>query len=318
MATPPTPGMPPGQPQQPGPGAPPPPQVPPQGTPGPYQQPYQGPYGAYPGPGQPGMPPGHPGYGYGYPAPQPPVNGLAVASLVTGILLCVPAVGLILGAFALPSVKRRRERGKGLAVAGMILSSCGLALWTVMLATGGFSSFMEGFREGMREGAGSAFSLRTGDCFDVPGGQGLEGEMYDVDKVDCARPHDGEVFGVFDLPDGDAYPGEDRIDAIADRRCTALVDGYAGSTAEELPEEVFVFYYLPTPESWALDDREVSCIFGKDGGKLTGSLGETGAGQGGDGGDAPGASGGSTGGGAGEDEPPGEISPVGLSRPFAG
>ncbi|MFD7893028.1 DUF4190 domain-containing protein [Streptomyces albidoflavus] len=158
MSTPPTPGMPPGQPQQPGPGAPPPPPyVPPQGGPGPYQQPHPGPYGAYPG--QPGQ--GY-GYGYGYPAPQPPVSGLAVGSLVTGILFFVPAVGLILGLFALPSLKRRGERGKGMAVAGMILSSCGLALWTLMLATGGFSSFMDGFREGMRESGNSAFTLRVG------------------------------------------------------------------------------------------------------------------------------------------------------------
>ncbi|NEC15579.1 DUF4190 domain-containing protein [Streptomyces sp. SID8014] len=296
--------MPPGQPRQPGPGGrPPPPQVPPQGAPGPYRTPAPGPYGVPQGP--PGTPPGHPGhgygYGYGYPAPQPPVSGLAIASFVTGVLLCVPAVGLVLGAFALPGLKRRGERGKGLAVAGMVLSSCGLALWTLMIATGGFSSFMEGFREGMREGGGTAFSLRAGECFDVPGGQGLEGEMYDVDKVTCARPHDGEVFGVFDLPDGRAYPGEDRIDAIADRRCTALVEGYAGRPAEDLPEDVFVFYYLPTPESWALDDREVSCLFGKDGGKLTGSLAD-GSGQDGSGG-------------AGEEEPPGEISPVGHPRP---
>ncbi|WP_436738743.1 DUF4190 domain-containing protein [Streptomyces sp. BBFR102] len=300
MATPPTPGTPPGQPQQPGPGAPPPPYVPPQGAPGPYQQPHPGPYGAYPG--QPGPGYGY-DYGYGYPAPQPPVNGLAVASLVTGVLFFVPALGLILGALALPSVKRRRERGKGLAVAGMILSSCGLALWTLMLATGGFSAFMEGFREGMREGSGTPFTLRVGDCFDVPGG-GLEGETYDVDKIDCARPHDGEVFGAFDLPDGDAYPGEDRIDAIADRRCTALVDGYAGRSAGDLPEDVFVYYYLPTPESWAFGDREVSCLFGKDGGKLAGSLADAGQGAGGTG--------------TGEEEPPGEISPVGLSRHLAG
>ncbi|MEU2649246.1 DUF4190 domain-containing protein [Streptomyces albidoflavus] len=306
MATPPTPGMPPGQPQQPGPGAPPPPPyVPPQGGPGPYQQPPPGPYGAYPG--QPGQ--GY-GYGYGYPAPQPPVNGLAVGSLVTGILFFVPAVGLILGLFALPSLKRRGERGKGMAVAGMILSSCGLALWTLMLATGGFSSFMDGFREGMREGSGTAFTLRVGECFNAPAGE-LEGEAYDVDKVDCARPHDGEVFGAFQLADGRTYPGEDRIDSLADRRCTAQVDAYAGRSVEELPADVFVFYYLPTPESWALGDREVSCLFGKDGGKLTGSLAGpdsgSGSGQGGDGGA-----------GAGEEEPPGEISPVGLSRPLAG
>ncbi|MBL0779586.1 DUF4190 domain-containing protein, partial [Streptomyces albidoflavus] len=264
-----------------------------------------GPYGAYPG--QPGQ--GY-GYGYGYPAPQPPVNGLAVGSLVTGILFFVPAVGLILGLFALPSLKRRGERGKGMAVAGMILSSCGLALWTLMLATGGFSSFMDGFREGMREGSGTAFTLRVGECFNAPAGE-LEGEAYDVDKVDCARPHDGEVFGAFQLADGRTYPGEDRIDSLADRRCTAQVDAYAGRSVEELPADVFVFYYLPTPESWALGDREVSCLFGKDGGKLTGSLAGSdsgsGSGQGGDGGA-----------GAGEEEPPGEISPVGLSRPLAG
>ncbi|MFD7893027.1 hypothetical protein ACFV3O_32365, partial [Streptomyces albidoflavus] len=122
-------------------------------------------------------------------------------------------------------------------------------------------------------------------------------------------PPAGGFCGAFPGPAARTTRGWSGIDSLADRRCTAKVDAYAGRSVEELPPDVFVFYYLPTAESWALGDREVSCLFGKDGGKLTGSLAGSGSGSG---------QGGDGGAGAGEEEPPGEISPVGLPRPLAG
>jgi type IV pilus assembly protein PilA len=61
-------------------------------------------------------------------APQKiPTSGLAVASLVFGILFCVPLaplVGFILGLFALSQISKSRGAlgGRGLAIAGIVLS----------------------------------------------------------------------------------------------------------------------------------------------------------------------------------------------------
>ncbi|MFF3633068.1 DUF4190 domain-containing protein [Streptomyces sp. NPDC002250] len=238
---------------------------------GPYQPPQpqypQGPHGSPAYPPGPGYQPWAQGYSpYNRPAP---VNGLAVTSLVFGVLCCLPGVGLVFGLIALRQIRRRGERGSGLAVGGSVLSGIGLALWALMLATGGASSFWEGVKEGAREGANS--SLVKGDCFDVPGGR-LSGGDGVVAGVTCSGKHDGEVFASFRLRDG-GYPGDDSVSGTADKRCYGLRDGYA-MDAWAVPDDVDVYYFTPTEHSWSAGDREVTCVFGNaaEGADLTGSL----------------------------------------------
>ncbi|MCH5672868.1 DUF4190 domain-containing protein [Streptomyces gilvus] len=230
--------------------------------PGPYGA--QGPY-AQPYPYQP--------WGQGYsPYNRPaPVNGLAVASLVLGILCCVPAAGLLLGLIALGQIRRTGERGRGMAVAGSVLSSLGVALWVLTLATGNVSDFWGGFKDAAKDN-GSAYTLAKGECFDAPGGS-LEGFTYDVDKVPCAGRHDGEVFAAFTMGRDTSYPGDADVTAVADTRCSALRYAYA-MDAWAVPVDVDVYFLTPTRQSWRLGDREVTCVFGntdKTAG-LTGSL----------------------------------------------
>jgi hypothetical protein len=124
------------------------PSVPP-GYPGPAPE-YGGPqpgYGAVP----PGYgPPLYPG-GY-YPTPDYPgaygtqpstlsgTNGMAVASLIasfTGLLCCIGGVvGIVLGIIALDQIKRTRQEGYGLAVAGIVI---GIATLIVALIVGIFA-----------------------------------------------------------------------------------------------------------------------------------------------------------------------------------
>lgn len=98
---------------------------------------------APPGPGGP-LPPA-PGYPpAGYPPPQPPRgNGPAVASLVLGILGCVPLVtGLLAILFGIIGMRRARHPytgGKGLAIAGLILGIVSAVFWCSCV---GFSSVM--------------------------------------------------------------------------------------------------------------------------------------------------------------------------------
>ncbi|SME89381.1 uncharacterized protein DUF4190 [Cellulosimicrobium cellulans J34] len=95
-------------------------------------------YGTPQGYGAPGYPP-QPAYGayppaYGAPyTPPPRNNGLALASMIVSIaslVLCAgfPAiVGLVLGIVALNQVMRDGTRGRGFAVAGIVVGAVGTA-----------------------------------------------------------------------------------------------------------------------------------------------------------------------------------------------
>jgi peptidyl-prolyl cis-trans isomerase B (cyclophilin B) len=70
------------------------------------------PYGAYP-------PPGAYASYYGYPQPQP-TNALAIVSLVCAFLFA--PLGIIFGHISLSQIKKTGEEGRGLAVAGLVIS----------------------------------------------------------------------------------------------------------------------------------------------------------------------------------------------------
>jgi len=114
----------------------------PQAASGQYPQypgmPYPSNYGQY-GPGP---------YGSGMAAygPPPGTSGMAIASLVLGIcgFFCVtPLIGLGLGIGALVQTSKTRQAGRGLAIAGIILSAAWILLAALLIATGHFH-FTEG------------------------------------------------------------------------------------------------------------------------------------------------------------------------------
>ncbi|MFD1659372.1 DUF4190 domain-containing protein [Streptomyces caeni] len=236
--------------------------------PGPQQ-----PEGMYPQgpPQQPYGPPYQP-WGQGYsPYNRPaPVNGVAIAALVLGILCFLPAVGLILGLIAIVQIRRRGERGRGLAIGGMVMSSFGLALLVTAFATGGAHDVWQGIKDGARDN-GVTFTLKKGECFNALGGS-LSGEAYDVDKVPCSGRHQAEVFADFTLPGG-RYPGDDAIAKAAEDKCYALQYAYA-MDSWAVPGNVDIYYFTPTRDSWGYGDREVACVFGNTDEKagLTGTL----------------------------------------------
>lgn len=121
----------------------PPPNYPPPTYPPPYlPPPTPGGYG-YSAPPTPG------GYGgYGYPAPPPvygamgpKTNALAIASLVTSVIGLVTCgvgniVGLVLGFVALSQIKRTGDGGRGMAIAGIVISGLTFAFLVVALIIG--------------------------------------------------------------------------------------------------------------------------------------------------------------------------------------
>ncbi|WP_432191924.1 septum formation family protein [Streptomyces sp. bgisy027] len=115
----------------------------------------------------------------------------------------------------------------------------------------------------------SVYSLDVGDCYN-PNSKG-EGTAYTVEIVPCAEAHEGQVAGEFSVTGEKAYPGDEAISAIADKRCPVEAGKFAPDTWA-LPKGVAIFYYTPTKESWATGDRAVSCTYTKESGTYTGEL----------------------------------------------
>ena len=96
----------------------------------------------------PQAPPGPSGYPYpgsayqGYPYQGLPqyaqTNGLAIASLVLGLvgfILPCGIVGIVLGIVALVQIRDRQQKGKGLAIAGLVLAGLWIALYVGLFVT---------------------------------------------------------------------------------------------------------------------------------------------------------------------------------------
>lgn len=117
------------------------------GGPG-YGGPAYGPPGGHGGPGYGGPGYGAPGYGVPYAGgwvPPVPTNGMAVTSLVVSIAALVTAafcgvtilaapVGAVLGHLAMRRISETGEKGRGLALAGVIVGWIGTALLLLGIA----------------------------------------------------------------------------------------------------------------------------------------------------------------------------------------
>ncbi len=230
-----------------------------------------------PGPGHSWPPPSpQPGWGWAPPldqGPQPPaLNGFALASLLSG-LLCFPPLGVAFGIAALVQIAKKGDRGKVLAITGLVVS---VVMTGVMVFAVG--RFVEGV--GSRFPAPAEYTevegelrdiddLKAGDCFNVPGGD-LFDERPLMYAVDCAQVHHGEVTaaktaGTVDDPDSET------ADRASEDACWKAQDEYAMDTWA-LPEFAEMFYYAPSRQSWLQGDRLLLCVIGTTEEEWRGSL----------------------------------------------
>jgi hypothetical protein len=215
-----------------------------------------------------------PPFGSGPPPHQPPngkVNGLAIGSLITGILGCVSFIGLILGIVALRQIKQRGERGRGMAIAGIVL----FCVWTVAAVIGVVVSPDSGSTSAS---GGSTVpkptqtapkkteiqKLHVGQCINDAG----TGEVESLKVVPCDQPHDGEVMATATLH-GLFLPTEDQIRQKARQLCEQL----AGKKIDRDPaaDVLTITDYYPTVEAWRGHDHGVTCLaeHATEGKKLT-------------------------------------------------
>jgi hypothetical protein len=138
-------------------------------------------------------------------------------------------------------------------MAGLVLSGCSLL--------GSITNDQVNSNGGDSDGSSETgentdvFALMVGDCLDDPQADG--DEVFDVTTVDCASPHDNEIYDSAILPDGD-FPGAESIDASSTEACISSFGAFAGiEYADSVRLEYFPFY--PTESSWAGGDREILC-----------------------------------------------------------
>ncbi len=124
-------------------------------------------------------------------------------------------------------------------------------------------------------GPATAFTLRIGDCFDIPG----DAQIGDIATLDCSKPHDAEVFVTGDYADTQpstpiAYPGGGAFAQWVANSCGLDARGaYLGSRSVPAPD-VVVGYFFPAADAWTRGERQVTCyLHARDGSKLGGPLG---------------------------------------------
>ncbi|MFD0353957.1 DUF4190 domain-containing protein [Streptomyces sp. NPDC127110] len=240
----------------------------------PPQHPPAGPGHSWPPPSPPpvwGAPP--PAYGTppGY-THQPALNGFALASLLVG-LLCFPPLGIVFAVVALVQIARKGERGRALAVAGLVVS----LLTTAVLVTG-VTRYAEHFTGGLGaerepeqvEGQLTGMDeLRVGDCFNVPGGDLLDETRFTY-RIGCDRVHDAEVTAATAIGQS-SYPSKGWLKENATDACWKAQDAYA-MDSWALPGYAEMFYFTPTPDGWQNGDRRLLCLIGTSTQEHKGSL----------------------------------------------
>jgi hypothetical protein len=226
--------------------------------------PVPGPMPAADGPGPAGQEPYGPPSGYpagqlpyGTPAPGAPArtSGFAIASLVLGIIGVI-LLSVIFGIVALVKIRGNPQlRGRGMAIAGLILSGLWLVGIIALIAIGVTASPQRSAAgQVTRAGTTSVYSLRTGDCLQNPG---TRLGILTVRVVPCDQPHNTQVFAVFTVA-GSGYPGTAALQRQAATGCHTRI---AGSINRSLITNSMTLQYLyPESQSWADGHRSITCL----------------------------------------------------------
>jgi hypothetical protein len=233
-------------------------------------------------------PPGTPG---GAPPPgrragPGKANGFAVASLVlglAGITVIGAVLGIIFGIAALRQIRRTGQRGRGLAIAGVVCSVIWLLLlgaFVVLRGNGGpaqpssgghSSSPTAGPSSSASPGSLSTnvFALRPGQCFQNPSAsQTVLGVTY-VTVVPCTTPHNAQAFVLF-TAQGTGYPGTEALKRQADSGCHARIKGNVQPS--KIKNSMTLHYLYPLEASWASGHRTITCLIVNSKPNLTTSL----------------------------------------------
>lgn len=133
-----------------------------------------------------------------------PSKAMAIVALILALLVCVPfltaVIALVLGVIVLVRSTDAVNRGKGLAVAAIVIA---------VLAIVGWAAFIAAIKGGVFEDVFDDFlpveNLSTGECITATNlADPNEAFVGDITEVPCTEPHDGEVLTTITLTQDDA------------------------------------------------------------------------------------------------------------------
>lgn len=255
-------------------------QPPAYGSPAPYgaPQPSYGPPAAFGGPPAYGMP-GGPVFGYGG-VVEPPTDGLAIASLVTsiaGLLVLGGApgpVGVGLGIGALRRIRRRGTKGRGMAIAGVIVGAVStlVCIGWVWLAVWASSNPVVASGLAFHDEIPD-YTLRSdlvvGDCLrEYPDSW----DLGTAEPVDCGEAHAMEIVAVLPLS-GPVDSSSDPTDAGYSQgfaECSAQIERDAPGMLDEWT--VWTDVSFPHPDDWSAGATTAYCALATDSPSLRGSV----------------------------------------------
>lgn len=114
----------------------------------------------------------------------------------------------------------------------------------------------------------NVLELEVGTCLnDVD--QPLAQDLTEVPAVDCASPHQSEVFAAISV-EGTDYPGIDSLTDTAVQECQIEFERFVG--VEFSASSLNFHYYYPTTSSWAVGDRSIYCVIFDPGVESVGTL----------------------------------------------
>ncbi len=224
--------------------------------------------GTPPGPWQPAGPP-QPGYA---PAGPPPASGQtsgwAVASLVLG-LLGVVLLSAIFGVVALRRIKRLGQQGRGLAIAGLILSGAWIVIFAVIGVVANLGNATRSPTTGkiIHSGSLSVLSLAVGDCFNYPSGAT---SLTSVTAIPCGQAHNAQIYAKFSVSGSDSsYPGTAALTRLSVSGCKADVGSLDRS---KITNSMTLRYLYPEPGTWSDGNHVVACFIANPAADITSSL----------------------------------------------
>lgn len=160
---------------------------------------------------------------------------------------------MIFGFIGLSRTKGGQRKGRGLAIAGLVLSLVWvLAIGAVVVVALVTQPQRDAGGEVTTGGNETFAGVQVGDCANNL----TEGVDTGVDLVPCSQPHQGQVFAIYDLPDG-PYPGEDAAFSAAQSGCLVRVPAALGDAPEA--QDLRTFVYFPQAANWSAGDRQVIC-----------------------------------------------------------
>jgi len=169
---------------------------------------------------------------------QRKTDGVSIAALVTGLLCCAP-VSFILGIVGIRRTKGGQRKGRGFAIAGLVLGIIGLLAWigTAIAAVAGVAWF---------DSLLLPEEAEVGQCMDVTE-EGNEVLLY---EKECTEDHDAEVVAVaeVDAENKDAISGMvaycNEIIDPEDQAKLAAVEGLEYKAVIEDPNNVEIGDHL--------------------------------------------------------------------------